>query len=69
MFRHPMVIFANKTYLILDTIFMLICLLTQYKYVMVDPSYIPNIVNKIAMFLILDYSYMYIELERNRLER
>ena len=41
MFRHPIVIFANKTDLILHTISMLICLLTQYKYVMVDPSYIP----------------------------
>ena len=67
MFRHPIVIFANKTDLILHTISMLICLLTQYKYVMVDPSYIPNIVSNIAMLLILDYSYLYIEPDRDRL--
>ena len=47
---------------------MLIWLLTQYKYVMVDPSYIPNIVSNIAMLLILNYSYLYIEPDRDRLE-
>ena len=68
MFRHPIVIFANTTDLILDTLFMLICLLTQYKYVMGDLSYIPNIVRKIAMLLILDYLYLYIKRNRDRLD-
>ena len=47
---------------------MLICLLTQYKYVMVDLSYNPNIVSNIAMLLILEYSYLFIEPDRDRLE-
>ena len=52
----------------MHTLSMLICLLTQYKYVMVDLSYIPNIVSNIAMLLILEYSYLYIEPDRDRLE-
>ena len=33
-----------------------------------DMSYIPNIVSNIAMLLILDFPYLYIEPDRDRLE-